>query len=111
MKRDPHVDLLYQLPLEQFTEKRNALAKELSGEARKQVRFLAKPPVPIWAVNQLYWKDRGTYDALVNASEKLRDAHRAVLAGRKADIRKAEQLHRAALERAFGKAITLAEKS
>ncbi len=55
MKHDSKIDALYQLPLEQFTEKRNALAKELSGTAGKQVKFLAKPPAPIWAVNQLYW--------------------------------------------------------
>jgi len=111
MKRDPNVDLLYQLPLREFTEKRNALAKELSGEARTRVRFLTKPPVPVWAVNQLHWKDRATYGALINASEQLRDAHRATLAGRKADIRKAEQLHRMALEQAFIKTMALAEKS
>ena len=114
MKLDPKIDALFQLPLDEFTEKRNALAKELAGESKKQVKFLTKPPLPIWAVNQLYWQDRPTYSALVDASEKLRAAHRAVLSGlsgRKADIRKAEQVHRAALEKAVARAIGLLERS
>jgi len=108
---DPSIDALYQVPLEQFTEKRNSLAKEMTGEARTQIKTLQKPPVPVWAVNQLYWNDRSVYDALVDASEKLRSAHRAALAGRKADIRKADELYRAALERAFNSSLKLVEKS
>jgi hypothetical protein len=111
VKLDPQIDALYQLPLEQFTEKRNSLAKELTGTSRKQVKFLGKPPLPIWAVNQLYWHDRPTYNALVDASEKLRTAHRSALNGHKTDLRKPEQLHRAALERAVAKTMGLLEQS
>jgi len=111
VKLDPKIDALYQLPLEQFTEKRNALAKELSGTSRKQVKFLTKPPVSIWAVNQLYWNDRPTYNALIDASEKLRAAHRSALSGRKTDIRKPEQVHRAALEKAVANTIGLLAQS
>jgi hypothetical protein len=111
VKLDPKIDALFQLPLDEFTKKRNALAKELSGESKKQVKFLTKPPLPIWAVNQLHWQDRPTYNALVDAAEKLRAAHRAVLSGHKADIRKAEQVHRAALDKAVAKTIALVERS
>lgn len=111
MKLDSRVDALYQLPIDQFTEQRNALAKELSGASRKQVKFLAKPPLPIWAVNQLFWKDRPTHNALIDASERLRAAHRSALSGHKADIRKPEQLHRAALENAVAKTVGLLEQS
>jgi len=107
---DSQIDELYQLPLEQFTEKRNALAKNLSGSATTKVRHLLKPSVPVWAINQLYWHDRPTYNALVAASEKLRTAHRALLSGHKADIRKPEQVHRATIERALAKTIGLLEK-
>jgi len=107
---DSQIDELYQLPLEQFTEKRNALAKSLSGSAKTKVRHLLKPSVPLWAVNQLYWHDRPTYNALVDASDKLRAAHRALLSGHKADIRKPEQVHRGAIERALAKTIGLLEK-
>jgi hypothetical protein len=109
VKHDSRIDALYQLPLGQFTEKRNALAKELSGTSRKQVKFLAKPPLPIWAVNQLYWNDRPTYNALIDASEKLRAAHRSALSGQKTDVRKPEQVHRAALEQAVSKALGFLE--
>jgi hypothetical protein len=110
-KLDSQIDELYQLPLEQFTEKRNALAKELSGSAKTQVRRLIKPSLAIWAINQLYWQERPTYSALVDASEKLRAAHRTLLSGHKTDVRKPEQLHRAAIERATAKTISILGKT
>jgi len=111
VKPDRKVDALFQLPLDQFTKQRNALAKELAGETKKHVRFLSKPPLPIWAVNQLYWHDRPTHKALIDASEKLRAAHKAALSGRKADIRKAEAVHHAAVEAAIAKTLALVEQS
>jgi hypothetical protein len=108
---DQQTDRLYQLPLSEFTPARNALAKELGGEAGKQVRTLPKPSTSAWAVNQLYWRDRGTYDALVTASEKLRAAHRAVLGGRKADLRAADAEHREALKAALTSTLRLLGES
>ena len=105
------IDELFALPLEEFTKKKNALAKELSGKDRKQIKALVKPSVAVWAINQLYFKDRGTYKALVDASEKRRSAHRSALSGRKTDLHKVEAVYRSALERAFAKAIGLLEKS
>ena len=102
------VDNLYRLPLNEFTSARNALAKTLSGTEKKEVASLVKPSLPMWAVNQLYWQDRPTYDALTNASEKLRAAHKAILSGRKADTRQPDQLHRTTLERAFSRAVEIA---
>jgi hypothetical protein len=109
-KLESQIDELYQLPLEEFTGKRNALAKELSGSAKTRVRQLVKPTLPLWAINQLYWQDRPTFNALIDASEKLRAAHRALLSGlsgRNTDLRKPEQLHKAATERAAVKTIGL----
>jgi hypothetical protein len=94
------IDELYQLPLDEFTSARNALAKTLSGDAKRQVASLTKPTRALWGVNQLYWRAPATYKALVDAAEKLRAAHRAVLEGKKADLRNAERLHRHTLERA-----------
>ena len=105
-----HIDELYRLPLDQFTSARNALAKNLSGSEKKQIASLVKPSLPMWVVNQLFWQDAPTYKALIDASEKLRSAHRAALSGRKADTRTADQLHRTTVEKAFAKAIGLAEK-
>jgi hypothetical protein len=94
MADDPEVDRLYQLPLDSFTTERNALAKKLGQPAIKQ---LAKPSVPAWAVNQLYWKDRRVYERLIKASERLRVEHRRLLAGKPADVREAEKTHREAI--------------
>lgn len=97
---EARIDELYRQPLDEFTGARNALAKTLTGDAKRQVTSLKKPTSALWAVNQLYWHSSATYKALVDASEKLRAAHRAVLEGKKADLRKAERLHRDTLERA-----------
>ena len=80
-KLESQIDELYQLPLDEFTNARNALAKTLSGSDKKTVASLVKPSVAMWIVNQLYWQDPATYKALVDASEKLRAAHRAALNG------------------------------
>jgi len=108
---DSAIDRLYQLPLEAFTKARNELAKTLKGDEKSAVTALVKPTAPVWAINQLHGKDRATYKALVDASERLRTAHRAVLAGKKADLRKADELHRAALERALAKTVSFLEQA
>jgi septin family protein len=110
-KLDSQIDELYKLPLDEFTKARNVLAKTLSGEAKKEVASLVKPSVAMWVVNQLYWQDAPTYKALVDASEKLRAAHRAALNGRKVDTSKADELHRTTLEKAFAKAAAIAQKT
>lgn len=104
---EAEIDRLYQLPLDQFTAARNALAKE-GGAAVKQ---LVKPPLAAWAVNQLYWQERDEYDALVTAAEEERRAHAAVLAGRKADVRAAGRAHDAAVETALKAALALLERA
>ena len=86
------IDRLYQGPLEEFTAARNALAKE-AGTRGKEIRALTKPPLAAWAVNQLHWKRRQVYDALMSAAETLRRAHAAVLSGRAGDVRTATKEH------------------
>jgi hypothetical protein len=107
---DAKVDELYQRPLAEFTSARNALAKTLSGDRKSLVSSLPKPTVPLWAINQLHWKDPSTYKALIDAAEKLRAAHRAVIGGKKIDLRKPDEVHRAALERAAAKTVSLLER-
>ena len=94
MKPDEELDRLYQLPLSEFTAARNALAKQLKGADATHVRTLQKPSVPAWAVNQLYWKHRRFYDQVVNAAERLRTAHRSLLAGKAVDLHPTESAHR-----------------
>jgi hypothetical protein len=97
---DAEIDALYKLPLSEFTAARNALAAK-AGDQRLVVKALQKPNTAAWAVNQLYWRDRKTYDRLVGASEQLRAAHARVLTGRKADVARAEAQHNEALRDAI----------
>jgi DNA repair exonuclease SbcCD ATPase subunit len=91
---DNDIDRLYQLPLDEFTPARNALAKQ-SGDAT--VKSLQKPNIAAWAINQLYWTRRRDYDRIVAAATKLRDAHLSMLTGRSADVPAAERDHAAAV--------------
>jgi hypothetical protein len=102
------IDALYQLPLAQFTPARNELAARLKkagdAEAAARVKDLDKPSVTAWAVNQLYWQERQTFEALTRAGGALRDAQRAVLTGQKGGLREAgdarDRAVAAAVERA-----------
>jgi hypothetical protein len=98
---------LYQLPPAEFTRERNSLAKEIGGHEGKRIRALPKPSTSAWAVNQLYWRDRDTYDELVAASERLRSAHRSMLGGRKADLVGADAAHRDAVKGALTSTLRL----
>jgi hypothetical protein len=109
-KLEPQIDELYTLPLDEFTKARNTLAKALSGSDKKHLASLVKPSVPMWVINQVYWQDAPTYKALVDASEKLRAAHRAALNGRKVDTSKPDELHRTTVEKAFARATAIAQK-
>jgi hypothetical protein len=103
---DSEIDRLYQLPPGEFTAARNALAKT-AGKHAADVRALAKPSLPAWAVNQLYWKRRPDYDALVKAATDLRKIHKAILGGHRGEIRDAGKEHDAAVERALKSTLAL----
>jgi hypothetical protein len=99
MSLDDDLDRLYQLPLTEFTAARNDLAKR-AGARAADVKQLAKPPIAAWAVNQLHWKDRRTYDALIEAADALRATHKSVLSGKRGDLRFAGKEHEDAVEKA-----------
>jgi hypothetical protein len=105
---DAKIDHLYRLPLNEFTGARDALAKSLSGGDAARLRALAKPTVVPWAVNQVYWRARRTYDRLMKNGEKLRAAQIAALEGRAADVRAASDAHRRAIGEAVAEAARLA---
>jgi hypothetical protein len=102
------IDNLYRTPLSEFITGRNALAKTLTGADARRVRKLTKPTVVPWAVNQLYWHDRSTWDLLARAGDQLRKAQVAALEGRKADVRAATDAHRQSVLDAVKKAERLA---
>ena len=108
MALDDQIDDLYRLPLGEFTAARNALAKTLSGADATRVRKLEKPTVVPWAVNQLYWHDRGTYDRLMKSGAAVRTAQIGALEGKTTDVRRATESHRKALAEAVERAVELA---
>ena len=98
MSLDGTIDDLYRQPLDAFVTARNALAKTLTGDDAKRVRALVKPTVVPWAVNQVYWQARPTYEKLLKSGERLRAAQIASLEGRRGgDVREAGDAHRTAL--------------
>jgi hypothetical protein len=98
---DAEVDRLYQLPLDQFIKARTELAKRVGGSDGAAVKALPKPSVLAWALNQLYWSKRGTFDRLVAAAARLRATQADALLGRRADLRAAGDIHREAIREAL----------
>ena len=105
---DRAIDELYGLPLQAFTAARNALAKSLKGDEAARVKRLEKPAAAPWAVNQLYWRERRTYDRLMAAGRALRVAQIDALEGTSTDLRASTADHRAALAAALSAATQLA---
>jgi len=98
------IDALFRLPVDEFTAARNALAATLKkagqADAAARVKALARPPVSAWAVNQLYWRHRKAFDALLAAGDRLRRVQATSLraAGPRGDgLREAMEARREAL--------------
>ena len=95
------LDALFQLPLNEFTGARNALASRLQKAGRKEeadhVRRLTKPPVSAWVVNQLFWKERTWFERLLESGAKLRQAQAAGLAGKPVNVHDPLKAQREAL--------------
>jgi len=108
MTADPQV--LYGIPLERFTPERNALAKQLRSEGRREeaarVAKLRKPSLAAWAVNQLVRTQKREIDALFAAGDALREAHEDLLArrGDAGSLRRALETERQAVAELTGRA-------
>jgi hypothetical protein len=89
------IDRLYALPLDEFTARRNELAKRLKKEgeadAAEQVTALVKPSVPAWTINQLARRQKKEVQSLLTAGTKLRKAQERALSGGGADALRAAQ--------------------
>ena len=87
------VDELYGLPLEEFTARRNALAKQLRAakqkEAAARVQGLRKPSITAWAVNQLARRHPDQIEMVLAIGAELRRVHRQALAGDASGLREA----------------------
>jgi hypothetical protein len=75
---EAHLDELYSAPLDEFIQRRTALAKELKAEGRAdeaaEVAGTRKPSVPVWTANQLARRNRPAVEELLSSSEELRKA-------------------------------------
>jgi hypothetical protein len=79
------VDDLYGLPIDEFTQRRDALAKELRSSGQRAaadwVKGLRKPSAAAWVVNQLVRCRPEEAKELVRAGDGLRSAHERIVAG------------------------------
>jgi hypothetical protein len=100
-KLNDEVDELFRLPLAEFVDARNALAKRLKQSGcdndANLVKTLVKPPVSAWTVNQLYWQHRDAFDELLAAGQRVRQAQASGRASKLADMRQALEARREAL--------------
>ncbi len=99
---DP-VDELYGAPLDEFVSRRDALARSLRKEGKREeadgVKALRKPSVAAWAVNVLAREEREAVDELLAAGERLRAAHAELLdGGDPGAVQEAASAERAAVE-------------
>jgi len=100
---EERIDTLYDLALEAFVPERNALAKALRAEKRREdaktVAALRRPSAAAWAVNQVVRSQPAAARALWKAGDELAGAQAAVVAGTGdgAKLRAAMRAHREAL--------------
>lgn len=94
------IDSLYELPLDEFTEARNELARRLKAagdtEGAGEVGRAPKPTLPAWAANQVVRKAPVEWERLRTAVRELREKH----AKRRSvdDLRDATRAQREALK-------------
>jgi t-SNARE complex subunit (syntaxin) len=74
-------------PLNEFTSRRNSKSKELKAAGQRElaaeVAKLKKPPVAVWAVNQLARSNKPVLERLRRAGEAVVQAQSGAVAGRK----------------------------
>jgi hypothetical protein len=94
---------LYGLPRADFTAARNKRAKELRNDGpdlASAIAALPKPSVAAAALNELVREDPSEARALIQSGKRLRQAQEAAVAGKRgADLTKAVEEHRSALDR------------
>jgi hypothetical protein len=75
---DEAAELLYGLPLDEFTAGRNAAVKELRDRGLRaeadELKALVKPSVAAWAVNQLTRRRHADLDEFLEAAAAAREA-------------------------------------
>jgi DNA repair exonuclease SbcCD ATPase subunit len=81
LEYDAALAALYQAPMERFVEERKRLAAELKASGDKdggaRLGRLTRPPLSAWIVNQLWWRERDAFEALLAAAERVRKGEHA----------------------------------
>lgn len=101
-KLDDDLDALFRSPLAEFISARTTLAARLKKDGRAadatQVKAIAKPPISVWTVNQLYWRHRDQFEQLISAGQRFRRAHTSRTA-KVSELNEALESRRGALNR------------
>src|SRR5688500_20294957 len=74
MDLEAELDRLYSVPLDEFTDERNSIAKTAGGDDAKRVKQLKKPSVAAWAMNQLVRKHPKDVEELPSVRDELEHA-------------------------------------
>jgi hypothetical protein len=100
---EAELDRLFGLPLSEFVGARDALAKELRGDGRREeaeaVKQVRKPSVAAWLVNRLSRERELDVQRLLNAGETLRKAQAEAAKGESKGFAEARRDEGRALER------------
>jgi hypothetical protein len=104
---------LYQVEPGKFTAARNALAKQLRAEGRRdeaaRVGKLRRPPVTAWALNQVARRQPDLIGAVMAAGGRLRAAMEKAMAGDPSGLRDAQAAQRRAVDAAVAAAVRCLE--
>jgi len=98
------IDRLFELPPEEFTAARDALAKRAQAEGMTEglraIKGIKRPTVAAWVVNQVARRRPKELGELLDAGAALQRAQRKVLSGvRSTDFREASERRRAVVTR------------
>jgi hypothetical protein len=109
---EAELDTLFRAPLDEFTARRDALAKQLravgAAPESQRVKALRKPTAVAWAINRLHL-ERGGLAEIEEASRALRAALRDPRSTE--DRRNAIEARRRALERASAATVAILEEA
>jgi hypothetical protein len=110
------VDALYGLPLDEFTPRRDELAKELRSAGQRDeaewVKGLRKPSAAAWLVNQLARTQKKDAGRVLDSGEALRSAQDQALAGEgsREEMARAAEEHADAMRALVAKAPGLLDR-
>lgn len=104
---------LYQAPLSEFVARRTQLVSQLKRSGHKEVAAriasAAKPSRAAYLVNQVFWRERAVYDAVLDAGTAARAAQQARLLGdQSGDLNEVIRTRDVAIRTAITRALAVA---